>query len=251
MSEISFSMKTTHPQTKMTVCERDRFILCESDHLRRTVPSRGLSGDTTTCAILTPSTITVTSVGPDERKVYFTSSSVHDASTQTPPLALNPRKRPSCQSLRAIPHSSRAPLRFGQLPDDYPCLLDQTFVIAIEVVHILRGKDEVVEQVRTMAVAFSLACATDVGFPLTRKQFSGEVAGEGARPCSVSDRKSMQNRALSLRIGQMRARYDLSRSNRFRHIHACPKGQNDHIGSPFAGKALRQISTLWNTDDPL
>ncbi len=98
MSEISFSMKTTHPQTKMTVCERDRFILCESDHLRRTVPSRGLSGDTTTCAILTPSTITVTSVGPDERKVYFTSSSVHDASTQTPPLALNPRKRPSCQS---------------------------------------------------------------------------------------------------------------------------------------------------------
>lgn len=45
---------------------------------------RGLSGDTTTCAILTPSTITVTSVGPDERKVYFTSSSVHDASTQTP-----------------------------------------------------------------------------------------------------------------------------------------------------------------------
>lgn len=85
MSEISFSMKTTHPQTKMTVCERDRFILCESDHLRRTVPSRGLSGDTTTCAILTPSTITVTSVGPDERKVYFTSSSVHDASTQTPP----------------------------------------------------------------------------------------------------------------------------------------------------------------------
>ena len=87
MSEISFSMKTTHPQTKMTVCERDRFILCESDHLRRTVPSRGLSGDTTTCAILTPSTITVTSVGPDERKVYFTSSSVHDASTQTPPLS--------------------------------------------------------------------------------------------------------------------------------------------------------------------
>ena len=102
-----------------------------------------------------------------------------------------------------------------------------------------------------MAVAFSLACATDVGFPLTRKQFSGEVAGEGARPCSVSDRKSMQNRALSLRIGQMRARYDLSRSNRFRHIRACPKGQNDHIGSPFAGKALRQISTLWNTADPL
>lgn len=109
---------------------------------------------------------------------------------------------------------------------------------------------------RQMAVAFSLTCATDVGFPLTRKQFSGEVAGEGARPCSVSDRKSMQNRALSLRIGQMRARYDLSRSNRyssnrFRHIHACPKGQNDHIGSPFAGKALRQISTLWNTADPL
>ena len=137
--------------------------------------------------------------------------------------------------------SVRTDLRFGQLPDDYPCLLDQTFVIAIEVVHILRGKDEVVEQVRTMAVAFSLACATDVGFPLTRKQFSGEVAG----------RKSMQNRALSLRIGQMRARYDLSRSNRFRHIHACPKGQNDHIGSPFAGKALRQISTLWNTADPL
>lgn len=147
--------------------------------------------------------------------------------------------------------SVRTDLRFGQLPDDYPCLLDQTFVIAIEVVHILRGKDEVVEQVRTMAVAFSLACATDVGFPLTRKQFSGEVAGEGARPCSVSDRKSMQNRALSLRIGQMRARYDLSRSNRFRHIHACPKGQNDHIGSLFAGKALRQISTLWNTADPL
>ena len=43
--------------------------------------------------------------------------------------------------------SVRTDLRFGQLPDDYPCLLDQTFVIAIEVVHILRGKDEVVEQV--------------------------------------------------------------------------------------------------------
>lgn len=43
--------------------------------------------------------------------------------------------------------SVRTDLRFDQLPDDYPCLLDQTLVIAIEVVHILRGKDEVVEQV--------------------------------------------------------------------------------------------------------
>ena len=97
MSEISFSMKTTHPQTKMTVCERDRFILCESDHLRRTVPSRGLSGDTTTCAILTPSTITVTSVGPDERKVY----SPHR------PSMTHRRKHPLSPSSHGnVPHAS-------------------------------------------------------------------------------------------------------------------------------------------------
>ena len=76
-----------------------------------------------------------------------------------------------------------------------------------------------------MAVAFSLLCATDTGSPFTKKQFSGDVAGDGASPCFVSDRKSMQNRALSRMIGQMRARYDASwlnkySSNRFRHIHA-------------------------------